>query len=182
MPNPQNEPDLHENHGGTARLILTAFAPLHVVAAANYLRYGARGVRRFGPGQPSEASQAPSEIKVNLKIKTPDDTLRLDYAKLWLSTHEKHSSYGLDGVHIWDGHIENTRLHLAWAWDFYRMYSGVKLALPVPTDDPAPEWLNAYATLQSLQIGDRIILEAHSPAGDILQIYPIDQPARLENP
>lgn len=165
------------------RLVLTSYAPLQIVQAANYLRYGAAGVRQFGPGAPENPLPHPQRILVNLRLKRGTGTVLLALEEIALHNTTPEKPFDLEGTTIWAGERKAAHLELIWVWDFYRLYSGVRVAAVLPTEENAAEtWRTVSVALRSLQAGDQMILEARSPSGDILQVYPIDAGAFAVEP
>jgi hypothetical protein len=79
---------------------------------------------------------------------------------------------------MWMGSLHDAHLHASWAWDFYRLFSGVTLAVEAPRPNSRRKaWNTTYKALRELLPGDQIIMEAQSRASSILQIYPVDSPA-----
>jgi len=157
-------------------LSVTAYAPLKVVQTLNYLRFGPQGVRRFGPGTPVKPDAPPEEIHVNLSIKQASGGE--------LARFENLVMYPLqDGISeskttVWMVSLEDAHFHASWAWDFYRLFSGVTLAVEAPPPkNRRKAWNTAYRALRDLSPGDQIIVEAPSRSSNILQIYPVDGPA-----
>jgi hypothetical protein len=158
-------------------LTLTSFGVLQVVQTSNYLRYGPAGVRRFYPGAPLEAMPHPGIIHVKMTLKQPGSGELVVFPHLHLSI--RPPGFDLGGTNIWVGGDESARLQVSWVWDFYRLFSGVKLRVEVPSEaTDTPEWESAYNTLRTLNAGGQIILEASGSAGDLLQVYPIDKTAQ----
>ena len=156
-------------------LALTAYAPLKVVAAANYLRYGPEGVRRFGPNSQEAPPVHPRSIAVEMTIKHWDKPA--EKHSLTLFDSEPDTPFDLEGMNIWIGTGTESHLRVSWVWDFYRMFSGVKLEIEIPTGEVAAPWQQAATMLRELKPGDQIILSAGSRSGEILQVYPVDDPA-----
>lgn len=157
-------------------LTITAFGVLHVVPAANYLRYGPSGVRRFHPGAAPEMMPHPGKITVTVTIKPAlggEPTLYPD-----LSLAIRPPGFDLQGTNIWTGEDQDSRLHLSWVWDFYRLYSGVKLTVEVPAIEQDTRWNQTHRLLKTLASGAQIIVEHHSAVGSLLQVYPVDKTAR----
>jgi hypothetical protein len=76
------------------------------------------------------------------------------------------------------GSLDDAHFHASWAWDFYRLFSGVTLAVQAPRPNSRRKvWNSAYRALRDLSPGDQIVMEAQSRSNTILQIYPVDGPA-----
>jgi len=151
-------------------LTLTLYAPLQVVQTTNYIRYGPHGVRRFHPGADAMLKPHPYSVMLGLLLKKATDKVLYEYPNLTLYHKE---NFDLNGVNVWYSELSAEHLQVTWVWDFFRLYSGVKIRVqkPDPTDkEHFTEWQQTYDGLYNVQAGDKAILTA----GDILQIYPID--------
>lgn len=161
----------------THALILVGFAPLQIVPTANYLRYGGAGVRRFSPGASGEPNLPAKAIRIGLTLKNvAGDTL-------WTQTEinfELASEIDLSGTNIWNTTVAEHHLTAQWVWDFYRLFSGIKLIVPIPpARAKAPtEWRVLHDTLRDIKAGDKIIAEGPTSVGDILQVYTLDKSAQ----
>lgn len=152
----------------TMGLSLVAWTPLQLVQATNYLRYGPQGVRRFGPSAPAKVPRHPLSIEMTLTLKSELGHILLKTEAIRLSTPKLDT----DGVNIWRGEYEKGILLVTWVWDFYRLMSKIHLLAPkFPLSMP-------HEALRNLSLGGKIIAEASSKSGDILQIYPLDQTAQ----
>jgi hypothetical protein len=153
-------------------LSVTAYAPLKVVQTLNYLRFGPQGVRRFGPGTVARPDAPPGEIRVNLSIKQASGGELIRYDDFVM--HPLRDGIDESNTTLWMGSLDDAHFHASWAWDFYRLFSGVTLAVQAPRPNSRRKvWNSAYRALRDLSPGDQIIMEAHT----ILQIYPVDGPA-----
>ena len=156
-------------------LSVTAYAPLKVVQTLNYLRFGPQGVRRYGPGMVAHPDDPPQEIRVNLTLKRAggDELVRYDGFILRPLADQIDDN----GTTLWMGSLEDAHLHASWAWDFYRLFSGVTLAVEAPRPNSRRKaWNTAYKSLRDLAPGDQIIVEAQSRSSTVLQVYPVDSP------
>lgn len=151
-------------------LTLTAYAPLHVVSTANYLRYGPEGVQRYGPNATSRAPVHPHQVTIHMTVKNIYGEIKFDYPSVLLQDSDPTAPFDLEGTTVWMG--SSSDLQITWVWDFYRMFSGIRLE--VKAVDPQNE---ARISLQKLQPGDQIIMNVSSKSGDILQMYHVDEPA-----
>lgn len=158
-------------------LTLTAYAPLKVVTAGNYLRYGPTGVRRFGPNATEKPSQHPHEIEVQVVIKNSGGERLTEYNHVILHDSDPNAPFDLEGTNLWIGMVSEAHLEINWVWDFYRMFSGVKLAIELPEIDGGGVWAEAVSHLRQLKPGGQIVMSVHSASGDILQVYPVDEVA-----
>lgn len=153
-------------------LILISYAPLQIVQTANYLRFGPNGVRRFGPGTPNTPPPHPHTIHIKITLKQMTGKVVTVFDNLTLRNPD---AFDLEGMNIWSGKHEAAHLHVTWVWDFYRLLSGIRLALDLSRGADAGEaWKTAHESLRSLEAGAKVVVEASSLSGDIIQIYPFE--------
>ncbi len=154
----------------TQGLSLTCTAELPIVATANYLRYGPEGVRRFHPGAPDPPAPHPRHLATQITLKAPDGAVRLHRADLTLHI-PPDTDFDLEGATTWQGDFPAARLHILLVWDFYRLYSLLRLSVAALPQDASAAHRDAWEALRAAQVGDTLILEPP------LQVFPIDQPA-----
>jgi hypothetical protein len=163
----------------TRWLLLTAYSPLQVVQTTNYLRYGPEGVRQFGPGAPTEPPPRPHAIQITLTFKQAGDKILLSYEDLLLTPPDAAAPFNLEGTNLWIGKYDQAHLKIWWVWDFYRLFSGLRLLVDLPPEEARQSraWSTAANTIRNLTAGDQIIIEAKSKSSPILQVYPVDRMA-----
>jgi hypothetical protein len=156
---------------------LTAYAPLQVVQTTNYIRYGPGGVRQFGPGAPAEPLPHPNTIQVTLTIKQAGNKILLSYEDLLLAPPDVTAPFDLEGTNMWIGKHDEAHLKVWWVWDFYRLFSGLRLLVDLPPQEmrQSKAWSTACNVIRDLKAGDQIIIEAKSKSSPILQVYPVDR-------
>lgn len=159
----------------TRWLTLTAHAPIQVVAFANYLRFGPQGVRHFGPNTQETHPAHPHTLTAHLSIKYIGGDTLLDYPHFLMQHSRPHEPFDLEGTTIWYGQEETSHLRVIWVWDFYRLFSGIKIGVEVPASDS--KWEETIQALRKTQPGNQIIVAVTSRSGNILQVYPVDTPA-----
>jgi len=143
------------------RQVLTAFAPLPVVPTTNFLRYGGEGVRPFGRGK----SERPWVLRAIARLKAALGAGEVALPTFDLALHPPDALPNLAGVNHWVG--VGAGFQLEWVWDFYRLYSGVKLHLKgTPDAEHRAAW-------EGLKAGDHLLMSADLPTGAIFQVYPI---------
>lgn len=170
-PEPKPEPP-------TSRWItLTAYAPLQIVQAGNFLRYGEGGVQRYGPDATPERTNHPHRLTAHLTLKRAQGEPAFDDPEFVMRDSQLEKPFDLDGPTFWLGQKRSARFFTTWVWDFYRMHSGIRVQVEVPPEDANEEWRTFDTMLRSLRPGDKIVVGVKSLAGDILQVYPIDNPA-----
>lgn len=137
---------------------------LQVVQATNYLRYGADGVRRFGPGAPLGSAGMPATLRVDLILKSARDVALWSHPGLNL-TRQGDTPPDFEGQVFWLGASDD--LTCTWLWDFYRLTSLIQVqGAGLPWDD--------------LSAGDKLIVMVSSAAGDILQVHTLDEAPQAE--
>ena len=163
------------------RLTLTGYAPLKVVEASNYLRYGPTGVRRYGPDAPAEPPAHPHTITATFAFKDALGEVKATYEDVTLRDEDPTVPFTMEGTTIWRGGVGIARTTLTWVWDFYRMYSGLRISVRVPKPDADVRlaWRDARNLIESLQPGDKIVVSVSTESSDILQVYPVDAPASV---
>ena len=87
----------------------------------------AGGVPRYPIARRTGNGQDPTELCVEMRVRSADGTLRLAILDLTLNQHEK-----TDQRVVWIGYIETQRLQVIWMWDFYRILSHVALRAGEP--------------------------------------------------
>jgi len=165
-----------------AYLSLTTQAPLDVVAASNYLRYGPLGVRRFGPGTLTDAPKHPRNIRISLSFKTARGDLLHKIEALTLSDAHPETPSNLEGSTQWHGEDSPSHLRALWLWDMYRLTSFLRVGVELSPPDSAPqgEWAKATQAIKTMQAGDKLLLTLQSLSGEMLQIYSLEEAAGLE--
>ncbi|MBZ0308897.1 MAG: hypothetical protein K8I82_22710 [Anaerolineae bacterium] len=156
-------------------LTLTAHAPIQVVAFANYLRFGPEGVRHFGPNTQDTSPPHPHSLMAQLSVKHMGGDTLLDYPDFVMQHSRPQEPFDLDGTTIWYGQDESAHLRVIWVWDFYRLFSGIKIGVEVPASES--KWEDTIQTLRKIQPGNQIVAAVTSRSGNILQVYPVDTPA-----
>lgn len=157
----------------TRWLTLTTHAPIRGVQFANYLRFGPRGVRRFGPNTQENHPTHPHTLNLQLTLKRAVSEILLE-EKNFLLKHPK--AFDLEGANIWYGEAQAAHLRVVWVWDFYRLFGGFKLAVEVPPSE-SEIWQATVEKMRNIRPGDQIIVGVESRSGNILQVYPIDHAA-----
>ncbi len=144
-------------------------APLRVVEATNFLRYGPDGVRRYGrPPQESASSSATAA------------TLRASFAWQDANGHDVlviedialRQAKADDRAAVWTAYVPAYGLSMAWVWDFYRVLSVVYWQFWVGSP-PTPGQTAFREALQTLASGDGLRLRAALPTGVIDQWHPV---------
>ena len=159
-------------------LALTLYAPLRPVAASNYLRYGPDGVRHYGP-QASEKLPHPHSIKVDVTAKQAGGKILFEQAGVLLVDQNPGAPFDLEGTVVWMGSLPGANVTVTWVWDFYRMYSGLRIQLDLGDPGTVQElWTRTQEALKSLAPGDQMIVRSGSESGAILQVYPVDEAVR----
>ncbi|MFP4322361.1 MAG: hypothetical protein ACLFTK_07900 [Anaerolineales bacterium] len=153
-------------------LSLTCYAQLPVVAAANYLRYGPQGVRRFHPGAATELAPHPRSLAIALTLKGPRGEAKYHLVRQTLQVPPS-TVFDLDGVTTWRGDDPLTGLKIAWVWDFHRLYGGLRLNIQPPAEGAKEAHQRAWEALSTAQAGDKLVIEPP------LQVFPVDDPPQF---
>lgn len=159
-------------------------APLPVVEAAHYLRYGRAGARRYGT-QPEEAVPEPGTaepLPVTLSWQDAEgaELLTIPHVPLHQAQVEEDSV-------VWMGQDLSYGLQLAWVWDFYRMLSFVYMKIRL-SPSPTAEQAALKEALLALSADDVLLLRADLPAGGLEQRHVVtpellaERDSRLSEP
>jgi hypothetical protein len=150
----------NEGQPGSGQAIdLHLEAPLHVVAASDYLRYGA-GRRQTMDGDPDLLAVCLSLIGAGGASLYALDGLRLVKAET-----------GPNQI-VWAGFFMDEGIQIGWVWDFFRMLSHVILRWRAAEAGPEPGGLKR--ALRGLHLGDSLDLRVDA-AGGFVQPHPITE-------
>ncbi len=158
-------PPAEEEAAEPLEIAFKLHAPLPVVEAAHYLRYGRAGARRYG-AQPEEAAPEPGTaepLPVTLSWQDADgaELLTIPHVPLHQAQVEEDSV-------VWMGQDRSYGLQLAWVWDFYRMLSFVYMKIRL-SPSPTAEQAALKEALLALSADDVLLLRADLPAGGLEQ-------------
>jgi hypothetical protein len=149
-------------------LSLQLSAPLRVVAASDYLRYGSGGVRRYGPQEDLETPPVDaSSLVVAMIWETAEGEVPLYLPDIPLRQTESDEHHTL-----WVGRASIYGLQVAWVWDFYRLLSHLFLRVAF-SSPPTPEQDSLLAAVRALCQGDRIRLAVALDSGAFEQAHPV---------
>jgi hypothetical protein len=140
-----------------------------VVAAANYLRFGPKGVRLFGPGSSGTSLTHPRTLTLSLSLKDAAGAVIHEWQQITAHHSTPDKPFDLEGTTTW--HYTSDHVQLTWVWDLYRLYGGIRLASRIAADNKT-----ITDALQKLEPGTKIVATVESQSGNILQVYPIDRP------